>query len=369
MEVCKICDKEFSMYNIQRHIRGSHKLSTPEIKDYYDKYYKKEGEGICPFSNEETEFNGIKLGYKKYLNTPEVRKKSFASNSIEFQMKVNGLSLEDANNKMNDSNAQMAIGVKETFAKNVKEDPDYLKAMSRYCKEFWIKKGHSEEESIKLAWNEGEYNRNKFKEKLETEGSEWFKKRNSCCIEYWLEKGYSKKEAAIRLKNRQVTFSKEICIEKYGEENGLERWNNRQDIWKAKVFNKDTYIGRGTSIVSDKFFKILESKLYDSYEILSGKDEKFIRHKNGAFKYDFTLKNAKKIIEFNGDYWHCNPFKYEKDYYHSVKKMTALEIWKYDDNKIKLAEQYGYKIITIWERDYYNNPEEEINRCLKFIYD
>jgi G:T-mismatch repair DNA endonuclease (very short patch repair protein) len=61
------------------------------------------------------------------------------------------------------------------------------------------------------------------------------------------------------------------------------------------------------------------------------------------------------LIEYNGDYWHCNPKKYEADYYNKKKNKTAKEIWEYDKNKLYLAKKYDYNCIVIWETDYKKN--------------
>ena len=85
------------------------------------------------------------------------------------------------------------------------------------------------------------------------------------------------------------------------------------------------------------------------------------------YKYDFAYLPTKKIIEFHGDYWHCNPDLYEANYYHKIKKMYAKEIWDYDKEKIELAKSYGYSVLVVWEADYCKNPEETINKCMDFI--
>lgn len=61
------------------------------------------------------------------------------------------------------------------------------------------------------------------------------------------------------------------------------------------------------------------------------------------------------LIEYNGDYWHCNPKKYKADYFNIKVNMTAKEIWDRDAAKEKLAIKYGYNFLTIWESDYRNN--------------
>lgn len=45
--ICKICGKTFNtIFSFSSHIKNYHKPLT--AKDYYDKYLKKENEGICP---------------------------------------------------------------------------------------------------------------------------------------------------------------------------------------------------------------------------------------------------------------------------------------------------------------------------------
>lgn len=58
-------------------------------------------------------------------------------------------------------------------------------------------------------------------------------------IEYWLKKTNNDLEKAKKLLiKRQSTFSLEKCIEKYGEEKGLERWVKRQEKWLSSLNNK-----------------------------------------------------------------------------------------------------------------------------------
>jgi hypothetical protein len=93
-----------------------------------------------------------------------------------------------------------------------------------------------------------------------------------------------------------------------------------------------------------------------------------IRNNEGRLKYfDFTYLPTKKIIEFNGDYWHCNPEKYNEIYIHPVKSMSALDIWEYDRVKVDLAESHGYSVLTIWENDYRKDPDKIIKECVTFI--
>ncbi len=63
-------------------------------------------------------------------------------------------------------------------------------------------------------------------------------------------------------------------------------------------------------------------------------------------------------IEFNGDFWHCNPNIFNENYYHPIIKMTAKEIWEKDRKKYEMYRKNGYNVFIIWESD---NLKKKIN--------
>jgi len=71
--------------------------------------------------------------------------------------------------------------------------------------------------------------------------------------------------------------------------------------------------------------------------------------------FDFFLPKFNLLIEYNGDYWHCNPEKYKFDFLNKKKNKTAKEIWDYDNKKLYLAKNNGYNCEVIWESDYKKN--------------
>jgi len=203
-------------------------------------------------------------------------------------------------------------------------------------------------------------------------------------LEYWLNKGFSEKEAKKKLKDRQTTFSLKKCIERYGEEQGKIIWQARQDKWlntmnsksdeeKAEILKKKIFSDDNYSKVSQKLFW----EIYDNIQtiIQTEKDlyfkelnnEYFLNFKNkDFFLADFKFKN--KIIEFNGDYWHANPSLYDSEWVNCVRKMTAKQIWEKDQYKYdKINEKY--ELLVIWEKDFDENPEEVVKKCLEFLND
>lgn len=84
----------------------------------------------------------------------------------------------------------------------------------------------------------------------------------------------------------------------------------------------------------------------------------------GSLRYDLLINDTNVLIEYNGDYWHCNPAKYISEYFHGKKGLYAKEIWEHDEKKAVLAKEKGYKLFIIWEMDFIINKEKEINKIL-----
>lgn len=89
----------------------------------------------------------------------------------------------------------------------------------------------------------------------------------------------------------------------------------------------------------------------------------------GTLKYDLMIKEKNVLIEYQGDYWHCNPEKYTADYLHTKKQITAEQIWNQDKLKKEIAEKSGYKLFIIWESDYMFQKEKTIKHIINQIND
>lgn len=79
---------------------------------------------------------------------------------------------------------------------------------------------------------------------------------------------------------------------------------------------------------------------------------------------DIYIPELNLIIEYNGDYWHCNPNKYSENYYNKKKNKLAKEIWDYDTKRIDLIKSFGYNLEVIWESDFKSN-NKIINKTLE----
>lgn len=85
-----------------------------------------------------------------------------------------------------------------------------------------------------------------------------------------------------------------------------------------------------------------------------------------SLHYDLFIKEKNLLVEYNGDYWHCNPKKYPQNYFNKKKNMTAEQLWIQDKKKKSIAIENGYGFLTIWEGDYKKNKEIEINKILNY---
>jgi hypothetical protein len=75
---------------------------------------------------------------------------------------------------------------------------------------------------------------NSIKDEVIKKGIENRKKNNNDTTQlgYYTSRGATEQEAKKLLSKRQSTFSKEKCIEKYGEVEGIKIWKERQDKWR-----------------------------------------------------------------------------------------------------------------------------------------
>ena len=244
-------------------------------------------------------------------------------------------------------------GDKNCNSKNNSSE-EYRKSKSPKCIEFYERKypNLSHEDHLKLL-NE---HINKVNKSLTPD-------KRTTNIEYYLNRGMNEEEASIALYNRQATFSLYKCVEKYGEEKGLEIFNNRQKIWNKKLqnsFKKGKYI---QSPIANELFSFIKNKL----NITENIEEKYIFNEelHKGYLFDFCLNT--KLIEFNGDYWHANPLFYGPMSFIKGKNKKAKDIWEYDNIKINTAKCQGYDVLVIWENEYKTNKEKTINKCIDFL--
>lgn len=259
-----------------------------------------------------------------------------------------------------------------TFKQYTVEEADFERNSRRPIrKEYWIAKGYTEIEAMSKADEAKKFNTKKGAKKSAKSNVRRISSKR--CTEYYTLRGYSDEKAKELVSQGQKYFSKEICIEKYGEEDGLKIWQDRQDAWQKTLNDKTPEeIARINKLKLFKGGAVSKGELhlYESLQkhITHCKNQHAIPRDNACYYvYDIVFQN--KIIEYNGDFWHASPKKYKPDDVVKLPNNTTLakEIWKKDQEKIKFAEDRGYKVLVIWESDFKQNKEEVINKCIQFL--
>lgn len=224
--------------------------------------------------------------------------------------------------------------------------------------QYWIAKGMTHEEAIAKV--------NERKNRAYTNSNSAQKKLGNTRpnqLAYWLAKGCSEEEAKLQLSKRQTTFSLDVCIEKYGFVAGYQRWLDRQTKWmdtlNAKSDDEKCRITKLKIKSSKGSVSKQENLLYSLIDMLGLEQQVAVDN----YVYDMAIGN--KIIEYNGDFWHCNPKLFKED--KQIFDKTAKQIWEYDAKKNGHAESKGYSVLVVWETEFLKDRNDTIDRCRKFL--
>jgi hypothetical protein len=90
---------------------------------------------------------------------------------------------------------------------------------------------------------------------------------------------------------------------------------------------------------------------------------------NCSFFYDIKIVGTNKLIEVNGDYWHCNPkFYKENDIIKFPGRGETLvsEVWVRDKLKENFAIKNNFSIFVVWSDDLNNNENYTLEKLLKY---
>lgn len=162
---------------------------------------------------------------------------------------------------------------------------------------------------------------------------------------------------------KYVGVKLEYFIEKYGQDEGTVKY---YDLLKSKI---PTNFGNGVSKISQEFFSKIDKDDINSFYY--NKNNEFILNKKKFKPYslDFYYMDAKKAVEFHGDYWHVNPLKYSPDYI-TPKGILAKDKWIADQNRVDdIRKNYNIELMVVWESEYYDDPIGCVDKTRKFLYD
>jgi hypothetical protein len=173
------------------------------------------------------------------------------------------------------------------------------------------------------------------------------------------------------LEKQRFTNSREYFIEKWGEQEGNERFER---FCKARA---NVQIQTSVSMESQEFFNAIYDELKkrgvnNKIWYHSINKEYPIQTENGIRRVDYYDETIGLVIEYNGDYWHANPRKYNWDstFTRGGMPLNAKEIWISDELKkqqtISILNIQDYEVV--WEMDYKRSKTKMINKILKKFY-
>ena len=120
--ICQICNRNFkSKLSEIRHVSQAHNKTS---KEYYDLFYKKEIEDVCPVCNKETKFLNIVEGYTKTCSHKcacTLHRKNLAADSEKFQKFKEVVSINQRNiwkNRTNEENVIIRSKIAKTSTAN-----------------------------------------------------------------------------------------------------------------------------------------------------------------------------------------------------------------------------------------------------------
>jgi hypothetical protein len=101
-----------------------------------------------------------------------------------------------------------------------------------------------------------------------------------------------------------------------------------------------------------KWLKTIEYNLGYKLQHAENKGEKQVILNNKIYRFDGYDEKTNTIYEYFGSVWHGNPNIYKPDDINPINKKSYGELYKKTIERLKILEENGYKIISIWDVDF-----------------
>lgn len=264
-----------------------------------------------------------------------------------------------------------------------------IKSFRKFNVEYWVQKGFSKDESeIKVKEFQKENNNKYIKKALENPDN--YIDRTQTQIQYWIKMGFSQEEATQKLSQRQSTTSLAFFIKKYGEIEGLIKYNEnikRFSYTSSRKFYIDKYGEmEGNKIFDEillkrvvkfnksskeaynflkpiyKFIRKNGIEINDIYWGVGSSNEWFINFNKCLFFYDFTIKPLKIIIEYHGTSFHPKDGDTSWVSIHGEKYDEKIKI---DKLKKEIAEINGFTYFTVYSDEKISLKQQELIEIIK----
>jgi hypothetical protein len=245
---------------------------------------------------------------------------------------------------------------------------------STFSYDFWMQKGMTE---IQAKQQVSDIQTKNVKKRTNASYKN-FSKKLKFSLDYWTEIGYSVDEAEI-LRGPYLSECRndlESLVARYGKDIGTGKWIRKCERYKdSMVKARETqksggYVSKESLnffIPLYKFCRRLGIKREQINIGMHGSREFFIRDnllvKNGGRFYDFTIRNIKFIVEYNGTFWHPRTPQEWKNPWGEYQ--TVLDS---DNYKKKLANDIGMEYIVVWSDDNKKEKMAELQNKISCLW-
>jgi hypothetical protein len=179
--------------------------------------------------------------------------------------------------------------------------------------------------------------------KVPRDFTEWYKTGGKTCslADFILRHGEELGTEKYKERGRKIgkSNSLEYYKERYGSEIGSSRWFKNIENAKRKTH------GNTTSVQCTQ----LLDRISKYYNIV--RESGIICEKR--ITVDSLIIDHNIIVEYFGDYWHCNPEVWSADTYNKTLKCTASFKWAKDTTRldtILYTSPIEYRVLVIWEK-------------------
>ena len=252
---------------------------------------------------------------------------------------------------------------------------------SRQSEENMIKRWG--EELGKKKWQETVAKKNTRKLVADRFGSdaaaEFDRKRIEGIARYWdslpdTEKIKKRRDAAEKAcatkKERYGDKTKlEIYLEKYGDDGHIKYAEFLQTVFKSIGHSKEAEALIKSIIANNVWLSNYTLYYRDSED--KTKCEWFLSSKEGVNFYDFCVKEAKVILEYDGSRWHPteDQAKELKNELMEIIGLTYSQKYKKDQAKLKMAAERGFKVFLVRSDFTEQQRSDIINEFINYTKD
>lgn len=351
--ICQMCG--FRSNQLGRHITAKHKITTSEYKSRFPdaRIGRLTGAQIDKMANTK---KSKETKHKQYLREKQYREnelrdagfESIKCKMCDFESMSSIISHVTNKHKLSMSEyREMFVGAvvqrwapsqKSKMSEIMSQDDKVQKllAVRSYPSEVkhWLRKGYTEEEArdiISKRQTQAALKQNnpatKRRQRERTSGHS-----NPMSL-----KSIAARHGVDEEKARKLT----PCYGRRGQKHPMFGKHHTQESLEKISKNASRHVSQKSNAERDMYENLI-SMGYD------------VSRNIGISRYncDIVFNSLPLVIEYFGDFWHCNPSKWDAQQLNPRTKMTAEERWKLDRHKIECLESLGYRVLVVWESDW-----------------